>query len=150
MLKPLDKPPFWLLAFVLLAWGQARFLPLGLSLDHPVTDFVGGILVGGGLILIALAVVELRRAKTTLNPHGEASAMVTTGIFKRSRNPIYLGGVFLLLGLVLGLDAVAALPLVPIFFWVLETRFVVPEENFLRGRFRADFARYCQKTRRWV
>jgi protein-S-isoprenylcysteine O-methyltransferase Ste14 len=45
---------------------------------------------------------------------------------------------------------VLSLPLLPLFVWIIERRFIVPEENGLRRKFRADFARYCQKTRRWV
>jgi len=52
--------------------------------------------------------------------------------------------------LVLRWDAVAALVLVPLLFWVLETRFVIPEEDRLRRKFRQDFHRYTEKTRRWV
>jgi protein-S-isoprenylcysteine O-methyltransferase Ste14 len=75
---------------------------------------------------------------------------VQSGIFSRTRNPIYIGDALILLGLILYWDAVLALPLVPIFVWIIEKRFVIPEENRLRRKFRADFARYCQKTRRWV
>ena len=52
--------------------------------------------------------------------------------------------------LILRWDAVLALPLVPILLMLLEKRFVIPEEDRLRRKFRAEFARYCQKTRRWV
>jgi len=97
-----------------------------------------------------LAVYEMRKHKTTVIPHREADTMVTTGIFSRSRNPIYLGDVLLLAGLVLRFDAVLSLPLVPVLLWVLEKRFVIPEENRLRVKFRANFARYCETTRRWI
>jgi len=42
------------------------------------------------------------------------------------------------------------LPLIPVFTWILEKRFIVPEENRMRREFRADWARYEEKTRRWV
>jgi len=145
-----DLPPVWLAGTVALAWGQARFAPLGLSFGGAWADFAGGILVGGGLILMVLAVHEMRRARTTIIPHREADKLVQSGIFSRSRNPIYLGDVLLLAGLILRFDAVLALPLLPVFLWILEKRFVIPEENRLRRKFRADFARYCQKTRRWI
>ena len=80
----------------------------------------------------------------------EADRLIQSGIFKRTRNPIYLGDTLILLGLILRWEAVLALPLVPIFLWILEKRFIIPEENRLRRKFRADFARYCQKTRRWI
>ncbi len=149
-MKHLDVPPVWLLAFALAAWMQARFLPLGLSLEGPVTDLLSGLLIGGGLVLVALALSEFRKHHTTVIPNREASAMIQQGIYKRSRNPIYLADVLILAGLVLRFDAVVSLALVPIFAWVLEQRFIIPEENMLRRKFRADFARYAQKTRRWL
>ena len=149
-MKWLDLPPLWLVAFSVIAYLQAQYLPLGLSLAHPITLFLAGLLVGGGIVLTALAVMEFQKHKTTIIPHQEATQLIQTGIFKRSRNPIYLADVLILTGLVLYFDAVLSLVLVPILFWVLETRFVIPEENRLRRRFRADFARYAEKTRRWV
>ncbi|MBR9651231.1 methyltransferase family protein [Thalassovita aquimarina] len=150
MLKWLDIPPVWLLGAVVLAWFQSAYYPMGLSFGGAVADFLGGILVGGGLVLMALAVVEMRKHRTTIIPHKEASAMVQSGIYSRSRNPIYLGDLLVLAGLILRFDAVLALPLIPIFLWVIEKRFVIPEENSLRLKYRADFARYCERTRRWI
>jgi protein-S-isoprenylcysteine O-methyltransferase Ste14 len=80
----------------------------------------------------------------------EANHLVTTGIFSRSRNPIYLGDALVLAGLALRWEAPIALVLVPLFMGTITQRFIVPEENRLRVKFRADFARYCQKTRRWL
>lgn len=150
MVKWIDLPPVWLGLCVGVAWAQARYLPLGLSFGGAWADFAGGILVGGGLILMALALHEMRKARTTVIPHRDADHLVQSGIFSRSRNPIYLGDLLVLAGLILRFDAVLALPLMPVYLWILEKRFVIPEENRLRRRFRADFARYCQKTRRWI
>ena len=149
-MKWLDLPPVWLAGFAVLAWVQARYFDFGLSLAHPLTLLIAGMLVGGGLVLTGLAVLEMRRHRTTIVPHRDADQLVQTGIFRRSRNPIYLADVMVLTGLILWWDAVPSLVLVPMFFWVLETRFVIPEEDRLRRRFRADFARYAQKTRRWL
>ncbi len=146
----IDIPPVWLVGFAVLAWIQAQVLSLGLSLDGAVTDLLSGILIGGGIVLAVMAMVEFRRHKTTVIPHETPSVMVQTGIYKRSRNPIYLGDVLILAGLILRFDAVLSLVLIPIFVWVLERRFIIPEENRLRRTFRADFARYERKTRRWI
>ncbi len=149
-MRLIDIPPVWLVGFALLAWVQARVLPLGLSLDGAVTDLLSGILIGGGIILAVMAVIEFRRHKTTVFPHETPSTMVQTGIYKRSRNPIYVGDVLILTGLILRFDAVLSLVLIPVFVWVLERRFIIPEEDRLRRTFRADFARYERKTRRWI
>lgn len=149
-MKWIDLPPVWLAAFVMLAWVQARQLPLGLSFGGGWADLLGGLLVGGGVLLMVLAAVEMRRHRTTIVPHRTPSSLVQSGIFSRSRNPIYLGDAMVLAGLILYFDAVLALPLVPIFVWVIEKRFIVPEENRMRREFRADFARYESKVRRWL
>lgn len=149
-LKMVDIPPVWLGVFLALAWVQARFFSYGLSLDTWFTGLLAGVLVGGGALLLLLAAYEMRRQRTTIIPHLEADRLVTSGIFSRSRNPIYLGDTLILAGMILYWDAVLSLPLIPIFIWVIERRFVIPEEDRLRRKFRLDFARYVQKTRRWV
>jgi len=149
-MKWIDIPPVWLLAAVIATWFIGHAQPFGLSLDFPITQLLGGLLVGAGIILMALAAMEMRKQRTTIVPHKEADSLVTSGIFKRTRNPIYLGDAAILAGLALRWDAVLALVLVPIFIWIIEKRFIIPEENMLRRKFRADFAHYEQKTRRWV
>ena len=150
MTKRIDVPPVWLIGFGVLAWIQAAYLPAGLSLAGPVTDLLGGTLVGGGIILIFLAVTEFRRHKTTVIPHHTPARLIQSGIFSRTRNPIYLGDALVLAGLILRFDAVLSLVLIPVFVWVIERRFVLPEEDRMRRAFRADFARYEQKVRRWL
>lgn len=115
MLKMIDIPPVWLVAFAAAAWWQVKLLPLGVSLAHPVTQVLGGLLVGGGLTLIGLAAWEFRRHKTTIIPHQSPSTIIQSGVFARSRNPIYLGDALILAGLILRWDAVLSLPLLPIF-----------------------------------
>lgn len=150
MMKWIDMPPVWLLGALCLAWVQKTHFGYGLGFGPVVADLLGGLLVGGGVILMALAFYEMRRHRTTVIPHQEADRLVTSGIFKRSRNPIYLGDSMILLGMILYWDAVLALPLVPIFVWVIERRFITPEEDRLRRKFRAAFARYEKDVRRWV
>lgn len=146
----IDIPPVWLAAALVLAWLQSRYLSAGLTFGGGWADLVGGLLVGGGVLLMALALSEFRRWRTTVHPHGRPVALIQSGIFSRSRNPIYLGDAMILTGLVLAWDAVLSLPLVPVFVWLIERRFILPEEDRLRRTFRADFARYERKVRRWL
>lgn len=149
-MKRFDLPPLWLLGFSVLAWLQARFWSGGLNFGDGFINLMAGLLIGGSIVLTALAVVEFRKHRTTINPHNTPTSLIRSGIFKRSRNPIYLADVMILTGLILLFDAVLALPLIPIFVWILEKRFIVPEENRMRREFRADFARYEEQTRRWL
>ncbi len=150
MPRTLDLPPVWLLAFLALAWTQARHFPMGLSFGPVWADLLGGLLVGGGVRIAVLALTEMRRQRTTFMPHAEADRLVTSGVFRFSRNPIYLGDVMILTGLILYWDAVPSLVLLPVFVWVLEKRFIVPEEARLRRKFVAEFRKYEQQTRRWL
>ncbi|MCA0996506.1 methyltransferase family protein [Alloyangia pacifica] len=150
MPRTIDLPPVWLLAFLALAWTQAQHFPMGLSFGPVWADLLGGLLVGGGVLIAVLALTEMRRQRTTFMPHAEADRLVTSGIFRFSRNPIYLGDVMILTGLILYWDAVPSLVLLPVFVWVLEKRFIVPEEARLRRKFVAEFRKYEQQTRRWL
>ncbi len=149
-MKWIDMPPVWLALFAALAWVQAQYFSFGLSLASGVTFLLGGLLIGGGIVLILMAAIEFRKHKTTIIPHELPERIIQSGVFSKSRNPIYLGDALILAGLCLRWDAILALVLVPVFVWIIEKRFIVPEENRMRRQFRAEYARYEQKVRRWV
>ncbi len=149
-MKWIDVPPVWLAGFIVLAWVQVTHFDAGLHFGGGWADFAGGLLVGGGLVLAVLAVMEFRKHRTTVVPHNTPERLITTGVFKRSRNPIYAGDVLILAGLILRWDAVLSLPLIPVFVWILEKRFIVPEETRMRTAFRMEYAKYERKVRRWV
>ena len=114
-----------------------------------------GRIVGGGLVIVALvlmasAVVQMMFARTTVIPGRDPARMVTTGLFRLSRNPIYLADALLLSGLYLYWGALVAMPLVALFMQVLTKRFIVPEEARLRQIFGAEFNAYKNRTRRWI
>jgi protein-S-isoprenylcysteine O-methyltransferase Ste14 len=109
MMKWIDLPPVWLLGFLGLAWAQARYLPLGLSFGGGLMPkLLGALLVAGGVVLMALATVELLRHRTTVIPHREADVLVQSGIFAHTRNPIYLGDAMVLGGAILYWGAIGA------------------------------------------
>jgi len=150
MLKYLDIPPFWLCAALLLAWWQKSYFDYALTFGPVWSDLLGGVLVGAGCVIIALAAYEFRRHRTTIFPHEDASHLITSGVYSRSRNPIYLADSLILAGMILYWDAVLSLPLIPVFVWWIEKHFILAEEKWLRRNFRADFARYEKQTRRWL
>ena len=149
-MKQIELPPVWLAAFIALAWAQSTYYPMGLDFGPVWADLLGGLLVGGGLLAMLMAVVEFYRHKTTIIPRRDSTHFVQSGIYKRSRNPIYLGDAMILAGLILRWDAVLALPLIPIFVWVIEKRFIIGEEEHLRRTYRAQYAAYEKKVRRWL
>jgi protein-S-isoprenylcysteine O-methyltransferase Ste14 len=126
-------------------------LALGLSLPLlPPSATIAAMAFAG--IAIALAgVVEFRRAHTTVDPTnpGKSTAVVSTGIYRRTRNPMYLGFLLLLVAWAVWLaNAIAYAG--PIVFWLYMNRFqIAPEERILRERFGAPYEAYLQSVRRW-
>lgn len=145
----LDVPPLWLLIFGLLGWAQARFIPVGPP-GGAITDLLGGLLVGAGILLILLAAFEFRKHSTTIVPHLTPAKLITDGIFRRTRNPIYLGDVLILAGLLLRWEAWISLPLAALLVIILDHRFVRGEEARAHATFGPAYDAYCAQTRRWV
>jgi Putative protein-S-isoprenylcysteine methyltransferase len=112
--------------------------------------FLGTVTIGAGIGFDICAVVTLRRHRANVLPHRGATALVTSGPFAISRNPIYFGNVMLTIGLApftgsLWYLAAAALE------WVLVTRLAIRrEEAHLAKLFGADFDVYQARTARWI
>lgn len=144
----IDLPPLWLAAFVAAVWGIGQALPL--PLFGRVGDVLAAVLVVAGLALVAGAVAAMARARTTVIPHRAPQALVTQGVFRLSRNPIYLADAGFLLAAILWLDVPLALPLLPVFLILLRERFIRAEEARLRAAFGAEFDAFAARTRRWL
>jgi protein-S-isoprenylcysteine O-methyltransferase Ste14 len=148
----LKIPPLALVVICAVAmWGLARGLPLG-ALDFPAADWLALGLALTGLVIAFAGVQAFRRHATTVNPmHPQRStSVVRDGVYGLTRNPMYLGFLFALLGWGLYLGQLSALPLlIPFMVWL--TRFqIIPEERALRDRFGADYEHYCRAVRRWI
>jgi len=143
----IDIPPVWLAVFAFVTYWQGQLIPTNWV---PFGDVLGALLVLLGLCLMGLAFVEFAKHKTTVIPHQNPSALIRTGIFAKTRNPIYLGDAFVLAGLCLRWDAALSLVLVPIFGMLINQRFILAEENRLRDRFGAEFDDYRRVAGRWV
>jgi protein-S-isoprenylcysteine O-methyltransferase Ste14 len=119
--------------------------PIGIDLVIP-----GAIILAAGLALAAAGIAGVVRHHTTMVPHHEVSALVTTGVYRWSRNPMYTGLALQYVG-----GSLLAGSWWPLILWplvVLVIRFAVigPEERYLATRFGADYASYCSRVRRWL
>lgn len=141
-------PPVWLIGFLVAAW-RLGGLPGGVDLGWG-GNVLGMVCVLAGVGLIVAAVVEFKKAQTTIIPHQVPNALITSGVFAFSRNPIYLADALILAGLILIWSAVYALPLIYVFIRLIERRFISPEEGRLTTIFGDAFTQYCAKTRRWI
>ena len=146
-LRQWESPPTWLLLGMALLWLQARFLPLVAPL--PATLHLGAVLIIAGLVMIGLAARQFRAHATTIMPREVPRAMIDTGLYSYSRNPIYLADALILTGVALRWD-LAGLLVVPAFVWIITQRFIKGEEVGMRAQFGAAFAAYAARVKRWV
>ena len=140
-------PQVWLVPFVLAGLALGRILPFG---PFPMSRGAGIFLVLAGLALMAWAARTMLRARTTVMPGRRPDVLVTNGPFRFSRNPIYLGDVIVLCGLLLALDALSGLVVVPVFARLLAQRFIRHEEDMAAATFGAQYAGYKARVRRWI
>lgn len=147
----LKVPP---LLLTLLLAGVAWWISpeVGLAAATTLWGALGYLLMVLGLFCITLGVIEVKRLGTTVDPTRpqRATTLVTSGIYRFSRNPMYLG--FLLL--LSGWSACLLLPqggLLGLLLVLYLNRFQIkPEERVLTQRFGRSFAEYCTRTRRWL
>jgi protein-S-isoprenylcysteine O-methyltransferase Ste14 len=145
-------PPPILFALVAAAmWAAARVAP-AIELLAPVRFAIAGAGLLAGLGCGAAGVLAFRRARTTINPVNiaAASALVTSGIFRYTRNPMYLGMAALLVAWAM-LLAVPWTILGPVAFVLFIQRFqILPEERVMRAKFPAAYPDYARVVRRWI
>lgn len=137
-------------------WGLAMWW-LAFRFSTADYDFSPGKFLAVGLAVIALAVgitaiLVFRQVGTTVNPidPDQTCAMVTNGIYRYSRNPMYLGMLLLLMAWALWLSNLAALALLPGFVLYMNRFQIQPEERFLARKFGEDYQAYRASVRRWL
>jgi protein-S-isoprenylcysteine O-methyltransferase Ste14 len=146
------KPPAVALLFIGAGWALNHFMPAGpRGASLPVESvIIGGIIMACAIAIALSAVREMVRAQTTFVPGGEASALVFTGVYKRTRNPMYLSLTFFTLGLGIATANPWMVVLAPALLLYLQERVVKREEAYLKERFGAVYTDYMSKVRRWL
>ncbi|MGY1459865.1 methyltransferase family protein [Luteimonas sp. A534] len=132
-----------------LAFGMAELLP-GFSFPFPVAGAL--VLVCAGLALNVIPKLAFRCAGTTVNPlhSAKSSQLVTSGAYRFSRNPMYLGHSLILLGWGLYLGNAVAVAIVPLLVLYLSRFQIRPEERQLLARFPDAYAAFCRQVPRWL
>lgn len=133
------------------AWIAAHTFP-ALHLDSPSIPAIAATLGLLGVGCCLLGVISFPRAHTTVNPlnPSAASALVASGIYRLTRNPMYLGFLFVLLGEIVWLGSPIALVAAPVFAVYLNRFQIIPEERALQERFGPEFPAYTTRVPRWL
>ncbi len=147
----LKVPPLLLTALFVLATYLLSSWPW-FTLMAPETARLSGIVIGLlGVIVMVIGALQFRLQKTTLNPlTPDASTLVTSGIYRITRNPMYLGMLLLLTGVAVTLNGATALLLLPVFVVYMNRYQIAPEERFLLHKFGQPYQDFMRSTRRWL
>jgi protein-S-isoprenylcysteine O-methyltransferase Ste14 len=144
-------PPLVAAAIALLMWPLSSLLP-GVVVADGIRLAVAISVALAGFVFALGGVIAFRRSRTTVNPlHPEqATALVTGGVYRVSRNPMYVGLLLCLLAWAIYLASPLALA-GPVAFILFINRFqIAPEEKILAEKFGRPFAAYCTSVRRWL
>jgi protein-S-isoprenylcysteine O-methyltransferase Ste14 len=142
---PIPPPAFYgaaLGAGVLLQRVRPFDLELGVAVAAVVLAAGAGLMVGG--------IVGVVRHRTTIIPHHAVAALVTTGVYRFSRNPMYTGLAIMVVGAAMLLGTWWPIVLLPFALISIRTLVIAPEERYLAERFEQTYRDYHQAVRRWL
>lgn len=147
----LVPPPLIFIVAYAAGVGIHRLYPV--ATDTPADTWVAvlaPVVTAAGLGLTLAGLLTLLRARTGIMPLRPVRKLITTGPYRFTRNPIYLGLVIAYLGVAVMYSHVWPLATLPLGLWVLRKTVIDIEEAHLAGRFGQEYADYCRRVRRWV
>ncbi len=142
-------PPVYLLLAIILMLLLHFFLPVKRWHWWP-WNLIGAVAMLLGVAINVVADNQFKRHGTTVKPFQRSSALVTDGVFRVSRNPMYVGMVCGLIGLGVFLASLTPFGVIPLFVWWLTGTFIVPEEHDLAEQFGQTYRPYTTRVRRWL
>ena len=136
----------------LLCIGIIYLFDIQIEYSEPDLKVVGRIFLILGLIIIFSAVLKFIKTKTTVDPTRpyKTSNLVISGIYKITRNPMYLGMLFLIMAYATYNNNVIGCIIIPIFIFYINKFQIEPEEIEMRKKFGESFENYCKKVNRWL
>ena len=144
-------PPLLYVAGIVAGKLVDRAVPLPIT-GHPsaVRTSLALVFGLGWLALFAPAWSGFLRKRTSIIPNRPAAALVTSGIYRLSRNPMYLSLVLLYVAVTLVLDSWWPIVLLPLVILAVDRFVIRREERYLAAAFPNDYPAYCRRVRRWV
>jgi protein-S-isoprenylcysteine O-methyltransferase Ste14 len=145
-------PPLIYVAGFFAGWLIDRRWPLPMMAPehHDARMLLGAVFIVLFLALMASAFTTFRTARTAIIPISPASTIVTSGPYRVSRNPMYVGFAALYIGVALFFNSWWPLVLLPLVMLVIDRAVIAREERYLRSAFPAEYAAYCARVRRWI
>lgn len=149
MKPPRIMPPVYLLFAILAMLALGWWVPFRNGFLGP-WRWAGLVPIGIGLGLGTWVAMLFSRRHTTIKPGEVSTSLLIAGPFRFSRNPIYLGMVFVLIGIAIALDSLMPWFVVPVFVALISLNVIPVEESMLAEAFGDEYATYRQRVRRWL
>jgi len=144
-------PPIYALAVAFIMWLLNRYFPIAHVIGTPWNK------IGIGIILVSAlfdvwSIFLFFKKRTTSNPMKpeNASGLVTTGLYKISRNPMYVVMIIMLAGYAIWLGSITPFLVIPLCYWLMTEMQIKPEEKALIKKFGEDYQAYKDSVRRWL
>jgi len=141
-------PPTYMLIAMLVMVALHFILPAAI-IPTP-WNLLGMIPIGLGAYVAVAAENAFRSADTTVKPFVESTTLVTNGVYRISRNPMYLGFVLVLVGIAILMRSLTPFIVIPLFTALIQLIFIKDEEQMLAAKFGARFEAYTNSVRRWL
>lgn len=142
-------PPVYFLVTILLIAALHFSLPIATIIAAP-WSYSGAVVIGAGFLLVIVAARQFQTHATAIRPFEESSALVTDGVYRFSRNPMYLGLIAILAGVAILLGTLNSFLPIPFFAFLIQQRFILREEAMLAGNFGDRYCDYRREVRRWI
>ena len=142
-------PPIVTLIFGLCIYFSGPYFP---EYIFSMANFLSGLILFVGAVILIVSAASFRKHQTTINPlkPEQATSLVISGVFSFSRNPMYLGMVFILISISVKFNLLGGF-LITTMFALFITKFqIIPEEAAMHKLFPKEFASYKENTRRWI
>lgn len=146
---PIPPPLYYVAAFVGGLLLRRATMPLTIG-ARPATAALGGLVLTGGVVLALAGIAGVVRQHTTIVPHQQVSALVTTGPYALSRNPMYAGLAVAYVGGALLAASWWPIATLPVALFTVRRLVIDPEERYLTGAFGQSYADYRDRVRRWL
>jgi len=142
-------PPILTVIHIAAAYVAKWAVPIPVLVPDLVRN-IGFALVVAGFFSGVAAFMEFRKARTTVDPHGSVTSIISSGIYRFTRNPIYLGFVLMLIGLPMNSGTYWGIVLAPVFIHLMNRLVIEREEAYLEKKFGALYTSYKSRVRRWL
>jgi protein-S-isoprenylcysteine O-methyltransferase Ste14 len=147
----LALPPLIFLAFLMAATVLELLVPLQLLGAHPLARYLtGAALAACGVIMIGMGTRRFMAAGTNIPPTLPTTALVVDGIYRRTRNPLYLGTTLVYLALAVAAGSLWAMLLMVPLLWMINVGVIAREERYLERKFGDAYRSYKGRVRRWI